>query len=124
MEEENKTITTASGAKTKKPKVVTIRLTAEEKNNSELAKGRVISYEVPPDELNSIHAEIEQVAFRSGGASAGTKTSSPFIQKFDPRAWANFRNSARALGWSHVRVLYAPPRFPKKDLIIPEVKKA
>lgn len=73
--------------------------------NPELVKGRVRSYAVPKGEEGAVHAEIEQVQF---DASTGRKKSVPTIQKFDPRAWDNFRRNAVKLGYTHVQVLHAP----------------
>ena len=73
--------------------------------NPELAKGRVRSYTVPSGEEGSVHAEIEQVQF---DAATGRKKSVPTVQKFDPRAWDNFRRNAVKLGYTHVQVLHAP----------------
>lgn len=73
--------------------------------NPETAKGRVRAYEVPKGEEGSVHAEIEQVQF---DAATGRKKSVPTVQKFDPRAWDNFRRNAVKLGYTHIRVLHAP----------------
>lgn len=73
--------------------------------NPELEKGRVKNYIVPEGEEGSVHAEIEQVQFEQ---STGRKKSVPTVQKFDPRAWDNFRVNAAGLGYNYVRVLHAP----------------
>lgn len=73
--------------------------------NPELVKGRVRAYKVPSGEEGAIHAEIEQVQF---DAATGRKKSVPTVQKFDVRAWDNFRRNAVKLGYTHVRVLHAP----------------
>lgn len=86
-------------------KVVKIELSAKEKSNAELAKGRVTEYEVPANELDIVHVELEQTEL---DRSSGDKKSKPYVQKFDDRAWNQFRANAKKLGYNHVRVLYAP----------------
>lgn len=76
--------------------------------NPEMDKGRVKSYEVPDGEEGIVHVELEKVSFARSGANAGRKTSKPKVQKFDVRAWNNFRKNARNLGFSYVKVLHAP----------------
>ena len=103
-------------------KTITIELTEAEKTNAELRKGRRTSYVVPSNERDTVHAEIEKVQFRRGGNGAGTKSSKPTVQKFDIRAWLKFRKNAKSLGYSHVRVLYAPENLPEKDRSVVQVK--
>jgi len=94
----------ASADETPEAKVVEFESTG----NPEMDKGRVTSYTVPEGEENIVHAEIEKVSFARSGATAGRKTSRPTVQKFDIRAWNNFRKNARNLGYSYVKVLHAP----------------
>lgn len=77
--------------------------------NPELEKGRVKKYIVPEGEEGAVHAEIEQVQFETG---TGRKKSVPTVQKFDPRAWNNFREACRSLGYTYVKVLHAPAGTP------------
>ena len=77
--------------------------------NPELEKGRVKKYVVPAGEEGAVHAEIEQVQFETG---TGRKKSVPTVQKFDPRAWNNFREACRSLGYTYVKVLHAPEGTP------------
>lgn len=83
-------------------------LTFEPTGNEEMDKGRVTEYAVPEDEDTLVHAEIEKVSFNRTGSEAGVKTSKPSVVKFDVRAWNNFKKNAHNLGYSYVRVLYAP----------------
>lgn len=99
---------------TKKAKVIEITLTADEKENPQLAKGRVTEYTVPTNEEDIVHVEIEKTSFASRGK--GSKNSVPSVQKFDQRAWLQFRKNAHSLGYDHVRVLYAPATMKKADL--------
>lgn len=102
---------------------VSIKLTAAELANPELAKNRRKEYFVPANELDSFHIEQEQVRFASVGENAGQKISPCYVQKYDARAWENFRKMARSLGWSHVRVLWAPKGTPVASLEVLELKK-
>lgn len=98
-------------------KVVSIEMTVQEKNNAEIRKGRIEEYEVPVNEQDHVHVELEQVQLNS----SFEKTSKPFIQKFDVRAWDNVRKNVIKLGFNHCKVLYAPEGVkteigdPKKD---------
>ncbi len=104
-------------------KVIKITLTADEKENKQLAKGRVTEYTVPTNEEDIVHVEIEKTSFASRGK--GGKKSIPTVQKFDKRAWLQFRKNAHSLGYDHVRVLYAPSDMREEDLkvVVPEAPK-
>jgi len=95
-------------------KVIKIDLTEEERNNKELAKGRITEYSVPPGEEDAIHVEIEKTEF----SSVGKKKSVPTVQKFDQRAWLNFRKHCSGLGYNHVRIIYAPEEIAPEFLAI------
>lgn len=87
------------------PFKIKVELSDKEKANAEIAKGRVTEYEVPEKEReDTVHVELETVQMNADFE----KTSKPYIQKFDTRAWNNFRQQAKKLGINHVRVLYAP----------------
>jgi len=73
--------------------------------NPEEAKGRLLSYEVPKNETGFIHAEIEETQY---SASDGKKISTPRLQKFDLRAWLQFKAQASKLGYNFVKVWHAP----------------
>lgn len=88
-----------------KGRSIKVEFSADEKSNPVLKAGRVEAYEVDEKELDFVHVELEKVEFERG---TGKKKSKPFVQKFDPRAWNNFRGEAKKLGFTHVRVLYAP----------------
>jgi len=85
--------------------VVTVEFTQDEKDNKNLREGRVEEYEVKANELDFIHAEIEQVYIDQ---ASGKKKSKPNVHKWTKGSWENFRTTARMLGYNHVRVLHAP----------------
>lgn len=87
------------------PNIIKIELSEKEKTNTELAKGRLTEYKVPENELDIVHAELEQTDIDRVSMD---KKSKPYVQKFDVRAWNLFRSNAKKLGYDHVRVLYAP----------------
>jgi len=84
--------------------IVEVKMTEQEEGNVEIRKGRVTEYEVPAAELGHVHVELEQVQIDSGFK----KKSKPFVQKFDLRAWDNFRKNVVKLGYNHCKVLFAP----------------
>lgn len=111
---------TSEDVKEPEAKIVKIELTEKEKNNKSLAEGRVTEYTVPANELGHVHVELESVQMNSNFE----KTSKPFIQKFDTRAFDSFRRIAKMQGFTHCRVLHAPegvntefidPSKPKKE---------
>jgi len=97
--------TEKTAAKAKKPLTVKIELTEIEKENKQLSKGRLTSYVVPEKEEGHVHVELEKVNINS---ATFQKESKPYVQKFDVRAWNNFRQNAIKIGFNHVRVLFAP----------------
>ena len=73
----------------------------------ETDNGRIspADYEVPKGEEHIVHVEIERTSFNP---NTGKKKSVPKVQKFDDRAWLNFKKHAKQQGFIHVRVLHAP----------------
>jgi len=59
-------------------------------------------YEVPKGEENTVHAEIELLNYTRDGQ----KMSTPFVQKYNPRAWENFLRHRH--GYTINKVLHAP----------------
>lgn len=100
-----------------KSKKVTFKLTERELSNAELAKGRVTEYEVPGKELHLVHVELEQTDF----GVEGEKVSKPFVQKFEERAWLQFRKVGIGLGYKHCRVLHAPANIKGDNLTLAKV---
>lgn len=100
-----------------KPKVVKIKWTEKEEKNEIFSRGRLKEYTVPADELDSVHVELEKEELKGL-----EKTSKPYVQKFDLRAFDNFRKNGRMLGFSHIRVLYAPEGVNTKIETAVEVK--
>lgn len=99
--------TTKKDTSEKEPeaKIVKVEWTKKEQGNEEIRKGRIEKeYKVPANELNHVHAELEQVQMNTDFE----KTSKPTVQKFDLRAWDNFRKNVIQLGYNHCKVLYAP----------------
>jgi hypothetical protein len=84
-----------------------------------LGAGRLIEYTVDPAEKNEFHVELEQVVTDT---ATGLKKSNPFVQKFNPVAWAQFQKFNK--GFNYVRVLW-DPTGQTEDCIgeLPETKK-
>jgi hypothetical protein len=86
--------------------VVEIPLTADEKENKQLAVGRQTKYTVPEGEqADTVHVEVEKTKFTTGPYR---KTSKPQVLKFDTRTWLKMEDQLRAMGYDHIRVLYNP----------------
>lgn len=114
--------TTASKPKAITDLIVTIELTQEEKNNSELRKGRLKRYVVPAKVVelaDSVHAEIEQLQFDK----QGKKTSHPYVLKVNARTWLKWRTKALLMGFVHVRVLYCPKGVDKHVFTLADIQK-
>ena len=105
-------------------KLVKITLSEKEKNNASFAKGRKTSYTVPENEQNAVHVELEKVEMDN---VTFEKKSKPEVVIYDINAWMMAKRNLALLGFSHIRVLYAPKGVDTevptlKDLIGKQIK--
>jgi hypothetical protein len=85
---------------------VDVALTADEKENKQLAVGRQTKYTVPEGEqADTVHVEVEKTTFSS---NPYRKTSKPQVLKFNTRTWLKMEKELATMGYDHIRVLYNP----------------